>query len=115
MVEMKPPDRFRWLGRIDNIINSGGIKVHPETIERKLESRIGTHPYFVGGVPDSSLGEKVVLFVENREKIIFDRDWLFDGFHPYEKPRDIIVLSSFERTRTGKINRVKTIRKSGAL
>ena len=38
IVELITPETFRWKGRLDNIINSGGVKINPEIIEQKLES-----------------------------------------------------------------------------
>ena len=38
VVELLDNGRFRWLGRADNAINSGGIKIHPEMLERAIPS-----------------------------------------------------------------------------
>ena len=53
---------FEWLGRFDNVINSGGIKLHPEKIEEKL-SKIITTRFFVTGISDAKLGQKLVLII----------------------------------------------------
>ena len=37
VVELVSESEFRWLGRYDNVINSGGIKLHPEEMEKRLE------------------------------------------------------------------------------
>lgn len=55
--------QFVWLGRYDNVINSGGIKIMPEQVESKLSTLIPRR-YFVNGEQDDNLGEKVVLYVE---------------------------------------------------
>src|SRR5690606_7036474 len=60
LVELKSQTEFVWLGRIDNVVNSGGIKLFPEKIEEKLNDKI-PHRFFVGGIPDSILGEKLIL------------------------------------------------------
>ena len=36
LVELISDNEFKWLGRYDSIINSGGIKLIPEQIEKKL-------------------------------------------------------------------------------
>ena len=36
IVELDSPQAFRWRGRFDNVINSGGLKISPEEIEKKI-------------------------------------------------------------------------------
>ncbi|MFZ0489922.1 MAG: AMP-binding protein, partial [Salegentibacter sp.] len=43
--------KFVWKGRFDNVINSGGVKLFPEEIERKL-GKIIDHRFFVTSMPD---------------------------------------------------------------
>ncbi|MFO8148055.1 MAG: AMP-binding protein, partial [Gillisia sp.] len=62
VVEILTYKKFIWKGRYDNVINSGGIKLYPEEIERKL-NKIIKRRFFVTGMPDDALGEKLVLFV----------------------------------------------------
>src|SRR5690606_39963616 len=58
--ELVSEDAFRWLGRYDNIINSGGIKLIPEVIEDKVAqtfARLNMHNnFFIAGVPHERLG-----------------------------------------------------------
>ena len=63
LVELLDEKSFRWLGRHNNVINSGGIKIIPEVVEAKLSSIISDRRYFIAGLPDESFGEKVVLVV----------------------------------------------------
>ncbi|MDH5610331.1 MAG: AMP-binding protein, partial [Cyclobacteriaceae bacterium] len=53
--------KFQWLGRRDFVINSGGYKLIPEHIERKLASLLAGYPFMVSSVPDERLGEKLAL------------------------------------------------------
>jgi O-succinylbenzoic acid--CoA ligase len=62
LVELINDHQFILLGRIDNVVNSGGIKLIPEQIEEKLSH--GIHPDFVGGIADAVFGEKLVLVIE---------------------------------------------------
>lgn len=55
---------FSILGRSDNVIISGGKKIHPEEIESKLESRFGVS-VMAAGIPDQKWGEKMVLIIED--------------------------------------------------
>lgn len=102
---------FEWLGRYDTVINSGGIKLIPEQIEKKL-SAIITVRFFVAGIPDVSLGQKLVLLIEstqsNPEKLFNQIKGLKD-LGKYEVPKEIFPLKAFEETESGKIQREKTL------
>ncbi|MCF6279982.1 MAG: AMP-binding protein [Flavobacteriaceae bacterium] len=65
LVEIISDTEFQWLGRYDNIINSGGIKLIPEQIEEKL-AKIIEQRFFVSSIPDKILGKKLVLVVERK-------------------------------------------------
>ncbi len=105
LVELVNDASFKWLGRFDNIINSGGVKIIPEVVEAKLAEIIKDHRYFIAGLPDESLGEKVVLIVEGDGMEI-----PFDKLDKYERPREIYFISKFVNTDSGKLNREETIR-----
>ncbi len=62
-VQMASSSRFKWLGRFDNIINSGGIKVQPEILEKQFQE-ILQKPCAIFGKSDEMLGQKMVLVVE---------------------------------------------------
>ena len=105
LVEIISSNQFRWLGRFDNVINSGGFKISPEKIEKSLETILPSQAFFVTSIPDERLGEKLVLIIEgSRVTIDFSRLHL----HPYEIPKDVLYLPEFIRTETGKINRKET-------
>lgn len=112
MVELVNKKEFKWLGRFDNVINSGGIKLFPEQIEAKLQNLI-EEPFFLAGIPDNHLGEKLILLIESsstdiRKKIELKRKIksLLDKF---EQARDIFYVPKFKRTLTGKIQREATL------
>ncbi len=110
LVELLDDQHFRWLGRYDNIINSGGIKLIPEQIEQKLKSIIKV-PFFIAGLPDAKLGQKAVLILET-EQIPKDLpEQIKKHLSKYEVPKNIYMLPEFERTPTGKIQRQNTLRK----
>lgn len=54
---------FRWLGRADFAINSGGIKLHPEQLEQVLSAYI-RGPFFIASEPDVTFGEKCILILD---------------------------------------------------
>lgn len=114
VVEIVTYKKFIWKGRYDNVINSGGIKLFPEQIERKLNNILDKR-FFITSMPDDSLGEKLVLFVEDDfseetlEKLKRKIDEL-ETLDKYEKPRKIYLIEKFEETPNGKIHRENTIR-----
>ncbi len=110
LVEMRGKS-FIWLGRTDNLINSGGIKVIPERVEKRLAHLI-TSPFFVGGLPHPKLGEEVCLFVESPDQedpisLTEIQNVLSDS--PFWQPRKIIYLKAFSYTETGKIMRKDSV------
>ncbi|OOG67122.1 AMP-binding protein [Flavobacterium sp. A45] len=102
IVKLVSDTQFVWLGRFDNVINSGGIKIMPEQVESKLSTLIPRR-YFVNGAPDDILGEKVVLYVEG-EAMDIDHS-VFDVLDKYEKPKEVVFVPKFKETATGKIMR----------
>ena len=108
IVELLDENQFIFLGRMDNIINSGGIKLIPEQIEKKLVGKISQR-FFIASKPDDELGEKVVLVIES-EKHELD-DSIYESLDKYEKPKEIIFIPKFLDTVTGKILRKETLNK----
>lgn len=102
LVEIIRENQFLFLGRIDNVVNSGGVKLIPEQIEAKLIGRINTR-FFVTGVPDTNLGEKLILVIEG-EKQDFASDF-FDVLDKYEKPKEIVFVPKFKENDNGKLLR----------
>lgn len=107
IVELVNENQFIFLGRMDNIINSGGIKLIPEQIEEKLASKIN-HRFFIASKADNELGEKVVLVIEG-EKYDID-DALYEGLDKYEKPKEVIFIPNFVETASGKVMRKETLK-----
>jgi len=107
LVKILDDKHFIWLGRIDNIINSGALKFIPEQIEEKLSAYIDV-PFFIAGQPDEQLGEKLVLIVESKPFELPDFSKLLDR---YEIPKQVFFIDRFVRTDSGKIKRAETLRK----
>lgn len=105
--------RFKWLGRYDSIINSGGIKLLPEQIEEKLSPLIHAR-FFVASLPDKVLGQQLVLLVENEEVSstqLLQNIKALNTISKYEVPKHIFLLKAFVETNTGKIHRQKTLQR----
>jgi len=106
IVKLHSETNFEWLGRIDTIINSGGIKIHPEQLEAKLQEKIEER-FFIASEDDEVLGERIVLVLEAEYNTI-DKS-LFKGLNKYEVPKQIYVTNQFTETSSGKIQRQKTL------
>ena len=115
IVNIITDNRFQWLGRYDNIINTGGIKVSAEEIERKLQPYLDWS-FFIAGVADDLLGQRVVMVVETSkpEEYMHHRygDILNSHLSKYEKPKQILVIDQFSYTENGKVNKAETIKKA---
>jgi O-succinylbenzoic acid--CoA ligase len=109
-----PPRTFRWLGRWDNVINSGGVKVQVEVVEAAVEQAwlalgLAEQRFFVAGVPDERLGEAVTLVIEGaplatevEEVLLADISTRLDRF---QRPRGAVYRTQLVETATGKIDR----------
>lgn len=109
-------NKFKWLGRSDNMINSGGINVFPEQLEKKLANLI-TDEFFVTSKSDQQFGQVVVLMIESEtyppEKLKTLKEKLKTVLNHYEVPKDILFLPAFKYTTTGKIQRKASARQAG--
>lgn len=101
------PTRFRIDGRADNVIVTGGRKVNPFEVERRISDLIGT-AFIVTSLPDEKWGRRVVLKIE-RGADIPDVAWLRNELSkilaPWERPKEILVVGELERTPNGKLKR----------
>ncbi|MDT7832973.1 AMP-binding protein [Flavobacteriaceae bacterium S356] len=111
VVEIISDDTFDWKGRYDNVINSGGIKLHPEEIEKKIAPYLNDR-FFVAGIKDQALGEKLVLVVEGEASKTSES--IYRDLTKYEIPKNIFFIKKFEETETQKIQRKKTLHKINA-
>ncbi len=117
VADLLTPAQFRLLGRADSIINSGGIKIQPERIERIMQDALGqvglTPRLFVAGVPDERLGQRVAAFIENQT--LDDALWatlqvrIRAELGPYWVPKELITVPQFAETPTGKVDKLVTM------
>ncbi|CAI8352678.1 MAG: 2-succinylbenzoate--CoA ligase [Formosa sp. Hel3_A1_48] len=105
VVSLVSKKSFIWLGRFDNVINSGGLKIHPEEIETLLQNQIKTR-FFISSIPDELLGQKIVLIIEGKpQKQHLD----FTAIDTKKRPKKVFYLEAFSETGSGKIQRQKTL------
>ena len=96
--------RFRILGRVDNTICSGGIKIQAEEVEKVLDGHYGTGRIVVTSRRDEKYGECVVylttmeLSMQELRESVPNRYWL---------PKRIVRVESLPMTPTGKVDRAR--------
>ncbi len=114
IVEFIDERHFRWLGRVDNVVNSGGIKLFPEALEQKVQHLLSQR-FFMAGVPDVQLGQKLIMVIEgpalNHPQLEQLRNHLQTILTRYELPRNIYSVTRLEETATHKVNRLATLKK----
>lgn len=90
---------FRILGRKDNVICSGGLKIQTEEVERMLHAHLH-EPYLITKRRDEKFGEAVVLLTEGEttEAEAVCRRVL----PPYWQPRAIVRVAQIPMTENGK-------------
>ena len=114
VVDLISDTSFDWLGRIDNVVNSGAVKLFPEQIEGKLQTIIDER-FIVGSEPDDTLGEKLILVIENPRDSMRNfekRIKYLKGIRKFEIPKNIYFIDEFEETVNGKVQRKATIKKA---
>ncbi len=111
LAELLPEGNMKFLGRANNTINSGGVKLQAESIETAIAPAMPEGlTWFIGPGADERLGEQVTLYIEGKP---FEPDMehirkLAASLHPYAVPRAVIFLPQFLFTDTGKIRRRET-------
>ncbi len=105
IVRLRHDGSFSVVGRRDNVINSGGVKIHTEEVERLLKSIIRT-PYAITAVPDAKLGEAVTLLLTDTSDCKLLLSQMEKLLPPYWCPRHIITTDHIPLTGNGKIDRV---------
>ena len=114
-IELRSKNSFVWLGRADFVVNSGGIKLFPEQLEKKISALMSNSypgvPYFFYGEADERLGQRLVLYVEGEQSALtleVLEEELKKFLDKFEIPKQIYLLPRFKYTPSGKINRPET-------
>lgn len=116
IVEIIGEGRFKLVGRFDNIINSGGVKVQLEKVERVGEEILAkldfNGRFFAYGVPDDKLGQKLILVVESKMPLSNGNELglsFSEKLSKFEIPKEIFFVENMIETPTGKIDKIKTV------
>jgi O-succinylbenzoic acid--CoA ligase len=103
---------FKWIGRADNVINSGGVKIVLDRVDEIVAQTffyLGiANSFFSWYLPDEKLGQKLVLVVEG-QPLSFGEDLILDEIRKrssaYETPKHIYFAAQFTKTPTGKVDK----------
>lgn len=106
VAELDAQGRFRILGRTDNIINTGGIKVQIEEVEDRLRAGI-EGDFAITSVPDMRLGEAITLLYRSPQPEEAIASFCTTVLPPYWRPRHIYRVAQIPHTETGKISRAE--------
>jgi O-succinylbenzoic acid--CoA ligase len=107
IVELLDVSTFRFIGRSDFAINSGGIKVHPENLEQRLGALI-SGDFMITSAEHALFGETTALIITDKAQLP-KRKAMLDSelFNHYEIPRVFQEINPISRTENGKIDRIK--------
>lgn len=123
LAEMTEDGGFRIIGRADNVIITGGLKVIPEKIEEQLRHFLPGKEFYIAARPHIKWGNELILIVEapeeEMERFVECDEMLYGAtplsqilkneFKPHERPRQVLLVPQLERTSTGKIKRRKLL------
>jgi len=108
LVEIGPSGRdFQWLGRIDHVISTGGVKIIPELLEQQIRQWLG-HECLIIPEVDEKLGERLVLVVEYEASEPPLAQWktlLHSKLTGYEVPKRIVTIGKIPRNPSFKPDR----------
>lgn len=107
LAEIAPDGRFRIQGRVDAVINSGGVKIQAEEIERELLQRTGLSVLALP-LPHTHLGQCVALLWEGPENASEALRVACQALPRYHQPH-FTYHSPIPRTESGKPARAQAI------
>ena len=105
IVKLHSKTEFEFVGRYDNMINSGSIKIFPELVEAKLRDKIKER-FIIASEPDPLLGEKVIMIIEGTKDTT--NVSTFEDLDFYEVPKKVYTVEKFALIND-KIQRSKTL------
>ncbi len=112
MVELIDNRSFRWLGRADNVINSGGIKLHPEQLESLFARYLPGRVFYLTSQPHPLWGEALVMVIEGSDADAGAARAALEAAIPDRRrlPKSYIAMEKLPRTPSMKIIRNLNLR-----
>ena len=103
IAEINGQNQFRILGRKDNTINTGGVKVQIEQVEAVLKEHLSV-PFLITSAPDEKFGEIIVLLAEGQLPDDIEQTCTHQ-LPPYWRPKRFVPVFKLPLTETGKPDR----------
>lgn len=113
IVQLNGNNSFEYLGRFDEIINSGGVKINPQKVENKLSSLINER-FFITAEENDDFGQIAILVVESKKNKSYYEELLnAEDFDLYHEPKKVYTIAEFKTSHTNKIDKIKILKKLG--
>ena len=119
LIERIDASQFRWIGRADLVINSGGIKIQIVELEKQIglifeELKINLN-FLIVSKSDPNFNQKAVLVIESIDHLDLRKQEVLEikmseQIDKLKIPKEIIYIPFFPRTPTGKPDRAKVTR-----
>lgn len=109
IIDLIDAQTFKWRGRYDFVINSGGVKIHPEKVEKMIGHLFPENNFYVTSKQDDEYGEIAILLIEGQlkedsEELLKTARSFLPKFHC---PKEAYFKGAFSYTENGKIIREK--------
>jgi o-succinylbenzoate---CoA ligase len=107
---LAPDGRLTVLGRVDDLVITGGVNVHPDEVEAVLAAHPAVAEAAVAGRPDPEWGQRVTAFVVPRDPgnpptLDELRAVVRERLSPAKAPRELVLLAALPRGPSGKLLR----------
>ncbi len=99
--------RLEVLGRVDDVVISGGVNVPAPAVARRLRAHPGVEAVEVVGADDAEWGQRVVAFVVGSLSLDEARDWVAAEHPRTWAPRELVVLDALPLLANGKVDRLR--------
>jgi len=107
---------FKWIGRADNVINSGGVKIVLDKVDAEVSAALFdlniSNAFFSWFVNDEKLGQKLVLIMEgtgNSDQTARIISEIRKRVSAYETPKHVYFVQHFSKTNTDKVDKRRTV------
>ncbi len=108
---------LHYMGRIKDVVVTGGISVYPKDIEVLLVQHENVRECAVIPLPDDELGERVAAVVVLHDPAMKIRELqrlCARELADYQQPREYIIVEALPRNTMGKVQKQKLIAQYGA-
>ncbi|WP_457207576.1 AMP-binding protein [Nocardioides sp. P5_C9_2] len=105
--------RLQVLGRLDDVVVSGGVNVPLPAVARRLREHPGVEAVEVLGVEDPEWGQRVVAFVVGGVVLEEVRDWVGEAHPRSWAPREVVALDALPLLGNGKVDRQALVARAG--